>query len=75
MLHHRTIAEDFKYKPSLRNKVNQLWLAVEQEGKEVLAIVDLDQWYALTLTQVYTLAHIESVFHCIKSISLNTVQM
>ena len=37
-------AEDFKYNPSLRNKVNELRLAVEQEGEEeMLAMVDLDQ--------------------------------
>ena len=43
--------EDFKYNPSLRNKVSQLRQAVEQEGEEeMLAMVDLDQWYALTLT-------------------------
>ena len=38
-------AEDFKYNPSLRNKVSELRLAVEQESKEeMLAMVDLDQW-------------------------------
>ena len=42
-------AEDFKYNPSLRNKVAELRLAVEQEGEEeMLAMVDLDQWYVLT---------------------------
>ena len=37
-------AEDFKHNPSLRDKVSELKLAVEQEGEEeMLAIVDLDQ--------------------------------
>ena len=51
-------AEDFKYNPSLRNRVSQLRLAVEQEGEEeMLAMVDLDQWYVLTLTHARTHAH------------------
>ena len=39
-------AEDFKYNPSLRDKVSELRSSVEQEGEEeMLAMVDLDQWY------------------------------
>ena len=36
-------AEDFKYNPSLRDKVSELRLSVEQEGEEeMLAMVELD---------------------------------
>ena len=38
-------AEDFKYNLSLRNKVGELRVVVEQESEdEMLAMVDLDQW-------------------------------
>ena len=81
-------AEDFKYNPSLRNKVAELRLAVEQEGEEeMLAMVDLDQWYVLTWmhkdthTHTHVRAHTHTImanlFHFIvfKCISLNTVRM
>ena len=43
-------AEDFKYNPSLRNKVSELRLVIEQEGKEeMLAMVDLHQWHVLSV--------------------------
>ena len=51
-------AEDFKYNLSLRNKVAELRLAVEQEGEEeMLAMVDLDQWYVLTWMHKDTHTH------------------
>ena len=57
-------AEDFKYNPSLRNKVSQLRLAVEQEGEEeMLAMMDLDQWYALTCTHVRMHARMHACMH------------
>ena len=38
-------AEDFKYNPSLRNKVGELRFVVQQENEvEMLAMMDLDQW-------------------------------
>jgi len=43
-------AEDFKYNLSLKNKVSKLRLVIEQEGeKEMLSMVDLDQWCVLCL--------------------------
>ena len=43
-------AEDFKYNPSLRSKVTELRLVVEQDGEEeMLAMVDLDQWYGVCM--------------------------
>ena len=38
-------AEDFKYNPSLRNKVGELRIVVQQENEEeILQMGDLDQW-------------------------------
>ena len=38
-------AEDFKYNLSLRNKVGELRIVVQQENEEeMFAMVDLDQW-------------------------------
>ena len=35
--------EDFKYSPSLKDKVGELKLSIEQEGEEeMLAMVDFD---------------------------------
>jgi len=37
--------EDFKYNPSLRNKVGELRIVVQQENEEeMLQMGDLDQW-------------------------------
>ena len=41
-------AEDFKYNPSLRNKVGELRIVVQQENEEeMLQMVDLDQWWVI----------------------------
>ena len=79
-------AEDFKYNPSLRNKVSELRLAIEQEGEEeMLAMVGLDQWYVCIMylflvvcvrTCVHAYVYVRLmyfiIFTCISSI---TVQM
>ena len=51
-------AEDFKYNPSLRSKVSELRLAVKQDGEEeMLAMVDLDQWYGCLYVVLACVCH------------------
>ena len=59
-------AEDFKHNPQLRDKVSELRLSVDQEGEEeMLAMVDLDQWYVYLSFCLYVCVCLSDSLLCV----------